>query len=1008
MIQLRFLFRLVTTHMRMHPGRAVVTTLGIVASTCAVVWVVSGYDALVSQFDENSGKYLGRYDALVVSHGGGPPGSSTATIDPSIIETLKHDAGVLEVNPVSNTRVTATRVKAVPNDDQPTSSLTLLVGDQPPVNGAPPLGPTMVSTPADQAPYDLVDGQWLSKQTDVASAVVSEKVAQDMQLSVDEQLRITTFGNQVVLNVIGIVEQAPEAPMLSERRRGRNQNQSQRRNAQSDQRDARELTQSESPIRERTRQQDDADSSADTITNRIKLPSGLTQGIATQAIYVLPEMAAKINGYPTQPHVLQIAFRDTVTSHQFHQAWRQRLAAERPPLKLIDYSVVRSGMESSSKVSGQQSQAWAATGMASLAGIFIIFSTLSMGVSERAREFAMLRAIALTRTQIAGLIAIESFVLGLVGWTGGLLAGWIMVMVGSRLLPSLFASGAILGWGCILLTGITVLIGSAGAAILPAWRAMRIQPLDAMTVPPTAIRSRPWMILAFLGLMLTASTPIVVFLLPISDQWRTWSYSFLAYPMLLVGMILLAPGIVVACESAFAPLLTRALRLDSRMMKTQLSNNLWRSVGATLALSVGLGLYASTQTWGHSMLVPFTPGQWLPDALVAFHPVGLATEDEPLVNQVDGVDANEVMPLAIEQAKFDWGEAGQPKRLRMGGDNGIVCGLDPRLAFGGADPFLAVKFVAGDRESVIKSIEAGESCVVAEDFAMAVGLHLGDSVTLIPPAAENERVQYRIAGIVSLPGWQWVTKFSGVRRHFTRTGTILFASRDSVRTRFHLPRTEFFWLNFANKDSLGGTLADHHALGDSQISEIEAGLQAIAERHAGETFAAEGVGEVKAYRPFARMTATQNVKEAIRMRADGMIWGMSYLPLITLMVMSLAVANTVIAAVRSRTWEFGVMRSIGVTRSQLVRLVITETVLIGIAACALSMTFGLIAGWCGVGMAQFGGWFAGPPSFRIPWLQLSFGFTLALTLCLAAGLWPAIKTGRAEPLALLQAGRTMQ
>lgn len=74
----KLLTRLVVSQMLLHPGRAIVTTIGIVASTCAVVWVVSGYDALISQFDENARKYLGRYDALIIPAGPpAHPGQST-------------------------------------------------------------------------------------------------------------------------------------------------------------------------------------------------------------------------------------------------------------------------------------------------------------------------------------------------------------------------------------------------------------------------------------------------------------------------------------------------------------------------------------------------------------------------------------------------------------------------------------------------------------------------------------------------------------------------------------------------------------------------------------------------------------------------------------------------------------------------------------------------------------------------------------------------------------------
>lgn len=988
MNQLRFLARLVFSQLRMHPGRAIVTTLGIVASTCAVVWVVSGYDALVSQFDENAGKYLGRYDALIMPIGG-PPGTPTPTIDDSLIAILSQDAGVLEVNPVSNARVSATKVRRDKGEDESESSLGLLVGDRPPVNGAPPVGPTLVSTPALEAPYELVEGRWLDDDAGSMSAVLGENVAKEMQVNVGDELQVTTFGNRLRLSVVGIVEQAPEAPSLRGGAGGGRRGGGRSQGAASEEGGHREKPRDDLLPRREPRPQ--------TLTDKaqvnISLPSGMIQGVAASAIYVRPDVASKINGYTAKPQVLQIAIRDTVTIDQFRDIWQAKLAAYNPPMQLVDYFAVRKGLESTRSVYGQQSQAWAATGMASLAAIAIIFSTLSMGVTERIREFAMLRAIALTRTQIASIIAIESIAFALIGWTGGLFAGWLMVLVGGRMLPGLFSSGAVLGWSCVLLTGVTVMVGAIGAAVLPAWRAMRIRPLDAMSDRATTRRLNSWAMFGVIGLALVVSTPIVVFALPMDDDVRKWCYSFITYPMLLVGMILLAPAIVVLGERLFAPIVTNVLRLDPRMMKTQLSSNLWRSVGATLALSVGLGLYASTQTWGYSMLVPFTPGNWLPDALVAFHPVGIAPEVESLISEVDGVNSDEVMPLAIEQAKVDWGVAGEPSRLRTGADNAIICGLDPQFAFSDTSGMLPVTFVEGTRESAIESLAGGGACVIAEDYAMATGLGVGDSLTFIPPSADDERVEYKIAGVVALPGWQWVSKFSGVRRHFVRTGTMLFANRSDVQKDFHLPRTEFFWVNFQ-------PTADHE--------QIEAEFQSIAERHAGGTFTAAGVGEVQTYRPFARMTTTENVKKAIQLRADDMIWGMSYLPLITLIVMSLAVANTIIASVRSRTWEFGVMRSVGVTRGQLVRLVIAETILIGIAACVLSLLFGLIAGWCGVGMAQFGGWFAGPPSFRIPWMHLSFGFALTLMLCLLAGLWPAIKTGRAEPLGLLQAGRSLQ
>ena len=77
-----------------------------------------------------------------------------------------------------------------------------------------------------------------------------------------------------------------------------------------------------------------------------------------------------------------------------------------------------------------------------------------------------------------------------------------------------------------------------------------------------------------------------------------------------------------------------------------------------------------------------------------------------------------------------------------------------------------------------------------------------------------------------------------------------------------------------------------------------------------------------------------------------------------------------------------------------------------LVACLLSVGFGVMAGWCGLGISQYVSFFGGmAPSLVVPCSKLALGLAATLTLCLAAALWPAIATGREEPLRLLQAGR---
>jgi len=194
----------------------------------------------------------------------------------------------------------------------------------------------------------------------------------------------------------------------------------------------------------------------------------------------------------------------------------------------------------------------------------------------------------------------------------------------------------------------------------------------------------------------------------------------------------------------------------------------------------------------------------------------------------------------------------------------------------------------------------------------------------------------------------------------------------------------------------------------ADLAAVKKSMQEIAEQTSGGSFHSSDYGDIQNYRPFARSTATGDVARAIKLLADMTIWTMSLVPLLTLLIMSLAVVHVVSSSVRVRTWEFGVLRSIGISRWQLVRLVFAETVLIGFSASLLSLFFGVLAGWCGVAMANYSFWggFIGRSAFLIPVKPVLLGFGIAMVLCLFSALWPAWRIGRSEPLVLLSSGRS--
>jgi putative ABC transport system permease protein len=220
----------------------------------------------------------------------------------------------------------------------------------------------------------------------------------------------------------------------------------------------------------------------------------------------------------------------------------------------------------------------------------------------------------------------------------------------------------------------------------------------------------------------------------------------------------------------------------------------------------------------------------------------------------------------------------------------------------------------------------------------------------------------------------------------------MFSPYETVRRDFNTGRPSVFWGDMdgsANEDQIKGAIQ----------------LIAAANLDAKPATTPRGPRRGSA-RASVTLASAEGARKEIRERADNIIWALSELPLVTLLVTSLGVINTVLSSVRARRWDLGVLRALGLTRFGLFRLIVAESLLIGVVACLLSFGFGTMAGYCGTGVTRYINIRGGQITpLVIPWARLALGFALAISLCLIAALWPAFRTGRTEPLTLLQAGR---
>jgi len=982
---MRLIVQLVLANLRQHPARMCLTALAMVASACVVVWVVSGYDALVGQFGEVATEYLGRYDLFVVPDSKDPD----PTIGQPLINALRADPAVAEVEPVTQTSARLMKPGGMggrggvgmgggpglrrggrggmgggpgmggggmpggtsPDEIAQEETLRGPIGSTLPIRatGKPSMGmmmpPSLVGTDAKQPPYPLVDGRWIDRQhPERREAVLSKNSAEQLGIKVGDEALLIVGPKEYKIKIIGTCEQA---------------------SMQGGMRGAR---------------------------------MGASPGPATAALYVPLVLADELSRHTAKVNLVNVKLKPGADRMQFRLAWASRIAEAQPAVLMLGIDDIKAGIQEGMSATNARKQAWAATGMSLLAALFIIFTTLSMGVNERVRQFAVMRGVGLTRGQVAGLIAIEGLLLALVGWAGGLLAGWGLLAIVNHWKPGLFVNGASLGMWCVLLSGVSAFGGALAASLLPAWQATSVEPLDAMA-PRRAARPSMNRLLAagLLGLVLIAVNPYLVYVAVVPDAMRYAIYQAVGCTSMCIGFLLLTPLVIVVAEAALVPAVGRLLGLSPQLLASQLSSNVWRTLGTTVALTVGLGLYVAMQVWGYSMLEPFLPGDWAPDMLISFQSGGLPDSEIDAVRRAKGVIADQCQPLAVEQPRLASDITHRGERMsKIRGDNVVMIGLDPQLAFGGARPLVRTEFVEGSRAETIEKLKDGRNCVVPDFFIRTTGLKVGERFEVLPPETPEKPLAYTIVGVVKLPGAHYMTKFSGMRRRSGGMAAIVFAPFEQVRRDFNLKQLNFFWMNIDTQ----------HV----DINDIGLGLQPIADRNLGERQPVNGQGtwshRARTYGSSLRITLPADLRANLFMRADLVIWSLSQLPLITLLVTSLGVVNTVMASVRARRWELGVLRALGVTRSGLFRMVLAEGLLIGLVACALSFAFGVMAGWCGTGISQYVSVFGGlNPPLVIPWSKLAVGFSATLALCLAAAMWPAVTTGRTEPLRLLQEGR---
>ena len=727
-------------------------------------------------------------------------------------------------------------------------------------------------------------------------------------------------------------------------------------------------------------------------------PGGMS-GPAFSSLFVPVKVCEKITGQPFAPNLIYVQLKEGVDKKEFAENFRQELVQASAAVADTD-SIIRR-LSSDRSVRSQKDSAEMSVWLVLFSCIFIIFTTLSIGVSERARRLALMRALGLGRMQIALLIAGEGIFLCIPALLGGLAAGFFLVY----LLEEGSASVPVLTWSTVLTAAVCAVGGALLASIIPAWRASRQSPLEA-AVPSSGFigkvsRVPVWSVVA--GLACVCLQPAALLLPGLEVETRKWIFFWLGYPGLVAGALFLAPTFVRVTEWAGAWITGFLLHVPHSFLKMQLSRNLSRSVGTAVSMSVGLSLFVGVQTWGYSMLVPFSPDTSTPGTLVSFLHTEFKSADVPELMARPSLRNSRMYPIYVDEPDIAPAQMKTPGFSGMRNRSIVLAGIPVAEMAGGSHPLFNPVFVSGNPQEAYAMLESTRSLLIPDTFARTVGLKVGDDLMLVNPSSRELRSgnepsagirgrgrgaavrgePWKVAGRVSFPGWHWLTKTSGMRvRRGGFVAALAIADERWLKEEYAHQGFQFIW----------GDTAPGISNVELQNDLGEYALMKVREQENG----GEGA------KPLVKALTRESLGGSVTSRGDDVIFTMSKLPIIMMVIAVLAVLNTVLASVQSRRREFGLMRAVGVPGGMVMRMLWAETLMVSLCSVVMSLVLGVLGAWCSIQILEYGYHFGVvTPPVTMPWAHLACAVLLVLALSSLACLLPAWRMKHASVTDLL-------
>lgn len=579
-------------------------------------------------------------------------------------------------------------------------------------------------------------------------------------------------------------------------------------------------------------------------------------------------------------------------------------------------------------------------GVALLVGGFLIFNTFSITVSQRTKEFGLLRTLGASARQVLATVLVEAWIIGLVASIAGILGGIGFVAMITALFKalgfSLPTSGLVISGTTIVVALIVGIVSTTIASIVPALRATRVTPLEALregvadrggpstrrTVIAAALAGSGAFLIAF-GLFGTASAGS-------------------AFVLMGPGLVLTFVGVAMLSNRLIRPLaslvgwpIERLRGVTGLLARENTLRNPSRTTTTAASLMIGLALVTFVATFASALNKSFASAldKAFAGDLILLNsdnqsriPAGVAT----VVSKVQGVDA--VSPLAS-------------------GD-GDIQGLG-KQAVGGIDPTTVgrvanIDWVNGSAATL--STLGANGAIVEADWGKDNGIAVGDTVKITTPT--GKRTSYVVRG----------------------------SARDKAGLIFEslvIPRQTF-------ARDFGITSDDADLVAFAPGTNFDT-VRARVDRALTQTF------------PNVESRSQTEFEADQRDQINQLLVLIYALLALSVIISLFGVVNTLILTIHERTRELGMLRAIGTSRAQVRQMIRYEAVITAMIGAIIGAALGLLLAIVAVTALEDEGFV-----LSIPYPLLVVLLMLAGVAGVAAAIAPARRASRINVMEALQ------